>query len=128
MEISLFLAKFWGFYLIIFFLVLSFNPQRIRDIFEYLKDPKFALITAFVAIIIGLLNLLFHNDWANDWTIIITLIGWASLFMGIMLFTFPRRSAAAIQMENVKLVQVIYVLLFLLGIFLLNMGFAVVPY
>jgi len=128
MDVSIFLAKFWGFYLIIFFLVLTFNPRRIRDIFEYLKDPKFALITAFVAIIIGLLNLLSHNIWTNDWPIIITLIGWGSLFMGIALFTFPRRMASVLQMESVKLVQIIYLLLFLLGIFLLNMGFGVVPY
>ncbi|MGB5553664.1 MAG: hypothetical protein WBM83_03320 [Flavobacteriaceae bacterium] len=128
MEVSLFLAKFWGSYLIIFFLVLSFNPQRIGDIFEYLKDPKFALITAFVAIIVGLLNMLFHNNWTNDWRIILTLIGWISLLIGITLFSFPQRFAASLQINNIKLVQVIYVLLFLLGIFLLNMGFGIVPY
>ncbi|NJB70396.1 membrane associated rhomboid family serine protease [Saonia flava] len=128
MDISFFLAKFWGFYLIIFFLVLSFNPQRIRDIFEYLKDPKFLLITAFIAIIVGLLNILFHNVWTGEWPIIITFLGWISIIIGIVLFMFPIRSSAALQVVNVKLIQVLYLVLFLVGVFLLNMGYGILPY
>ena len=30
MENSLFFTKFWGWYLIIFFFILSFNPKRIK--------------------------------------------------------------------------------------------------
>lgn len=128
METSLFLAKFWGLYLIIFFFVLSFNPQHIRDIFEYLKDPKFTHITAFIAIIMGILNILSHNVWINDWPLIITLFGWISLIIGIVLFTFPSQSIVWLQFVNVKLIQIIYVLLFLLGIFLINMGYGIVGY
>ena len=58
---SIFLAKFWGWYLIIFFVILSFNPKRIRQIFSDLKDEKFLITTSLIAIIIGLLNILFHN-------------------------------------------------------------------
>ncbi len=117
------LAKFWGLYLIIFFVVLVFNPKRIRQIFGYLNDPKFLLITAFVAIIMGLLNILSHNIWVNDWRLIITLIGWISLFTGIMLFMFPNKSPQWVQPKNVKFFQVLYMLLLFLGVFLLTRGF-----
>ena len=40
MENSLFFTKFWGWYLIIFFFILSFNPKRIKQIFNNLKDEK----------------------------------------------------------------------------------------
>ncbi len=123
METSILLAKFWGSYLIIFFMVLAFNPKRIRDIFGYLKDPKFLLITAFVAIIMGMLNILIHNFWVNDWRLMITLIGWVSLFTGIMLFMFPTKSAEWLQFKNIKFFQVLYVLLLFLGAFLLSQGF-----
>jgi len=127
MDNSIFLAKFWGWYLIIFFLILSFNPKRIKQIFNDLNDEKFLIISAFVAIIIGLLNILFHNIWEPNWKLIITLIGWVSLFIGLSLFIFPKRTIAILKFINIKLVQVIYTLLFLTGLFLLNIVYGIVP-
>ncbi len=128
MDVSIFLAKFWGWYLIIFFLILSFNPTRIRQIFEDLKDQKFVILAAFIAVIVGLINILFHNIWEANWTILITLIGWIALAKGLMLFAFPNLVAKSLEFIHIKLVQLIYMLLFLLGIFLLNMGYQLVPY
>lgn len=128
MEISIFLAKFWGWYLLIFFFILSYNPTRIQQIFNDLKDSKFSILAAFIAIAIGLLNILFHNIWESILTIIISSIGWMSLGMGLFLFTFPNRAAKWIEYANVKLVQVFYVLLFLVGLYLLNAGYQVVEY
>jgi hypothetical protein len=127
-NISIFLAKFWGWYLIFFFLILSLNPKRIRQIFEDLKDQKFVIITAFIAIIMGLLNILFHNEWDDNWTIIITLIGWIALFIGMSLFILPRQTISWINFINIKFFQVLYILLFLLGVFLLNMAYGIVLY
>ncbi len=126
MDTSLFLAKFWGWYLLIFFFVLSFNPRRIQQIFEDLKDQKFLILAAFAAIIIGLLNILFHNIWELSWKFIITILGWISLFIGLGLFVFPEPTTRKLAVLNLKFVQTIYVLLFLLGIFLLNMGYGLV--
>ncbi|WP_106792954.1 hypothetical protein [Aquimarina sp. Aq78] len=128
MDISIFLAKFWGWYLIIFFFILSFNPNRIKQIFEDLKDQKFVIITSFVAIIVGLLNILFHNIWEPSWKFIITIIGWISLGIGLVLFIFPKGTTKWLEFINIKLVQVLYVLLFLTGILLLNAGYEIVPY
>ena len=126
MDTSLFLAKFWGWYLLIFFFVLSFNSRRIQQIFEDLKDQKFLILAAFAAIIIGLLNILFHNIWELSWKFIITILGWTSLFIGLGLFVFPEPTTRKLAVLNLKFVQTIYVLLFLLGIFLLNMGYGLV--
>ena len=125
MENSIFLAKFWGWYLIIFFFILSFNPKRIKQIFDDLKDEKFLIISSFVAIIVGLLNILFHNIWEPNYKLIITLIGWISLFIGLLLFMFPKQTVSWLEITNVKLVQVIYMLLFFVGIFLLNIAYGV---
>jgi len=127
MDNSIFLAKFWGWYLIIFFLILTFNPKRIKQIFNDLNDEKFLITSSFVAIIVGLLNILFHNIWEPNWTLIITLIGWVSLFIGLSLFIFPKRTIAILKFINIKLVQVIYTLLFLTGLFLLNVVYGIVP-
>jgi len=127
MDSSILLAKFWGWYLIIFFLILSLNPKRIKQIFNDLKDEKFLIIFSFMSIIVGLLNTLFHNIWEPNYKIIITLIGWASLFLGLALFMFPKQTVKWLEIINIKMVQVIYTLLFLIGIFLLNEAYKVVP-
>ncbi|MFV8838484.1 hypothetical protein [Salinimicrobium soli] len=128
MDTSLFLAKFWGWYLLIFFFILSFNPIRIKQINEDLKDQKFQILIAFMAIVIGLLNILVHNIWEPDWRFIITLLGWISLFFGLGLFIFPIQTSERMAVINVKLIQLIYFLLFLIGIFLLNTGYELLMY
>jgi len=127
MDNSMFLAKFWGWYLIIFFLILSFNPKRIKQIFTDLKDEKFLIISSFIAIIVGLLNIIFHNVWELNWKLIITLIGWTSLYIGLSLFIFPKRTVSVLDFINLKLVQVIYILLFFTGLFLLNTVYDIIP-
>ena len=127
-NVSIFLAKFWGWYLLIFFVILSFNPRRIKQIFEDLKDEKFLILTAFIAIIVGLLNILAHNIWELGWELIITFLGWISLFIGLSLFIFPQPTVSGLKFFNVKFVQVIYILLFLLGVFLLNTAYGILLY
>ena len=127
-DISIFLAKFWGWYLIIFFLILSLNPKRIIQIVNDLKDQKFAIIVSFIAIIIGLLNILTHNVWESDYRLIITFIGWVSLIMGLSLFIFPKKTVVMVDYINVKFVQLLYMLLFLIGMFLLNRGYGFIIY
>lgn len=128
MDLSIFLARFWGWYLLIFFVILTFNPRRIKQIFADLKDHKFLIIVAFLAIVMGLINILIHNIWEPGWRFIITGIGWVSLFSGLALFIFPDPSSQRIETFNIQLVQVIYVLLFLVGLFLLNAGYGLLIY
>ena len=128
METSLFLAKFWGWYLIVFFVILTFNPIRIKQIFEDLRDEKFLILSSLLATIVGMLNILFHNIWTPSWPLIITLIGWTSLFIGLALFIVPKATVAWLNFINIKLVQVIYTLLFLVGLFLLNQVYGIVLY
>jgi len=127
-NISIFLAKFWGWYCIIFFLSLSLNPKRIKQIFEDLKDQKFVILISFLAIIIGLLNILFHNIWVGDWRLLITIFGWSALFKGLFLFTFPSRAVNWVHIINIKFIQVLYISLFFIGVFLLNMAYGIVLY
>ena len=120
MEISIFLAKFWGWYLIIYFFLLLIYPRRIKQLFEYAKDEKFIIIISFLAIILGLLNIIAHNIWVTDWRIVITLFGWFSLLKGITLFAFPNFTIKMITNINFKRFHFLIFLLFVFGIVLLN--------
>jgi hypothetical protein len=128
MDISLFLIKFWGWYCVIFFFVLTFNPKRTRQIIEDLKDQKFTILISFLAIIIGLLNVLSHNIWELHISLLVTLLGWFALIIGVALFTFPKLMIKWITIFNIKFIQVLYILLFFAGLFLLNNAYGIVLY
>jgi len=128
METSIFLFKFWGWYCITFFFILSINPKRIKQIIDDLKNEKFLILISLVAIIIGLLNVLFHNIWESNSKIIITLFGWSALLKGIMLFAYPKIAIRWIEHTSLKLIQVMYMFLFFIGLFLLNEAYKIVPY
>ena len=129
MDTSLFLLKFWGWYCVIFFFVLSFNPKRIKQIVDDLQDQKFTILISFIAVVIGLLNILSHNIWEpNITSLLVTLFGWSALIKGILLFTFPKRMIKLITQFNIKFVQVLYVLLLFMGVFLLNEAYGIVLY
>ncbi len=127
-NISIFLAKFWGWYFITFFLLLSFNPKRILQIVNGIKDEKFVLLIAFLAVIIGLLNISLHNVWEPNWKLSITLFGWIALLKGIALFTFPNRFLPLVEVMNIRFVQVLYIFILFLGLYLLNIVYQIVPY
>ena len=128
MDISVFLLKFWGWYCIIFFFVLSFNPRRVKQIVDNLQDARFLIILSLFAIIIGLLNVLAHNVWEANIKLLVTLFGWLALIKGVILFTFPKQTIKLLKQTNLKFIQGIYVLLFFLGLFLLNEAYGIVPF
>lgn len=128
MDASVFLIKFWGWYLMAFFLVLSLQPSRINQIFKDLRDEKFLMLISFLAIIVGLLNILFHNVWEFNEKLIVTLIGWGSLLIGLSLFVFPKATVDWLEFVNIKWVQFLYLILFFVGAFLLNTVYQLIPF
>jgi len=65
---------------------LDFN--KIMEDFE--KSPALTFMTGFVTLILGMILVTYHNRWTNDWSVLITVIGWAALFKGLMFLAFPR--------------------------------------
>lgn len=125
---TIFLAKFWGWYMVLFCVLLIANPKRVQQLFAYLEDEKFLVTTSLLAIIVGLINILIHNIWEFDWTMIITIIGWISLIKGVIRFTFPKTALKAISSFNTKRMPIFLALIFFLGIYLLNQAYQWVLY
>ena len=128
MDVSIFLAEFWGWYFILFFTILSFYPARIKQMIADLNDEKFLLLAAFIGVVIGLLSVLFHNIWEFNWKGMITIIGWTILLEGVFLFSFPKQTIKWLKLINFKFIQLIYFLLLIVGILLLNVVYGIVEY
>lgn len=90
MEMSVFLAKFYGLFLLILCSALIFNPSHLRsNILVYLAQPSFVMPIAIVTILMGLVTVLLHNIWVADWRVLITIFAWFTLIRGMILFYFP---------------------------------------
>ncbi len=123
MDTSIFLAKFWGWYLISIFFILIIHPTRIKQLFEFTNDEKFMITTSFLLITIGLLNIVAHNLWVTDWRLIITMLGWITFIKGITRFSFPNFAKKWIDKIDFKWFQFLLFLFFVIGVILLNQAY-----
>ena len=69
---------------------LSGNIDFRKIVEDYSSSQGLTFISGFMALIFGVLLVHYHNIWVKDWIVIITIIGWMSLFKGIMLIAFPQ--------------------------------------
>jgi len=127
-DVSVFLAQFWGWYMVIFSFILIANPKRTEQLISYLEDEKYLVITSLSAILIGLTTVLLHNIWEANWKLIITIFGWISLIKGIIRFTFPKTALKAINKLNIKWMPLFFAIFFFLGMILLNQAYQWVLY
>jgi len=90
MEITLFLAKFWG-SLFMILGALSVGAKFLGRVIKYTEDRTVTISTGYITFLLGLATVVAHNIWTTDWRIAITLLGWITLFKGIEKIGFPDR-------------------------------------
>jgi len=88
MEISIFFARLWGSFFIIFGLLFIVTRQLGKTI-EMTDDKAFVISTGYITLLMGLVTVILHNVWVWNWTVIITVLGWSTLIKGIMKIGFP---------------------------------------
>jgi len=90
MEVSIFLGRALGIYLLIVSLSMLFNHRVFFNTFQlWSEQPPTITLTAFISIVLGILMVLVHNVWVLDWRIVITIISWLILIKGIIRLNFP---------------------------------------
>lgn len=93
MEISQFLAKFLGLYILLMSLPLLISPHLIRVRYEsFLSDEAVMKLAGIVTVLVGLFLILLHNLWVHDWRLSVTLVSWLIFIEGISIVYFPVRS------------------------------------
>ncbi|MCB1119461.1 MAG: hypothetical protein KDK65_05830 [Chlamydiia bacterium] len=93
MEMSLFLAKVIGLYLIIVLTAILINRRFLdRCIDELVESPCCLISTGALAVILGLLIVISHNVWTTNWPVVITIIGWLALIKGVLRLYWPQQS------------------------------------
>ena len=124
MDISIFLAKAWGLYLVIISLAFLFNRSLRKRVANLLENEGVFLLSGLVGLVFGILHVLAHNIWVKDWRVVVTILGWLVLAKGVLRVGFTGPSLRASQKLIAKKGSVWFIIVFLaVGIFLLCKGF-----
>ena len=90
MEISIFFARLWGSFFIIFGSLFIISRQLGKTI-EMTDDKAFVISTGYITLLMGLVTVILHNLWVADWRVAITILGWSTLIKGISKVGWPEQ-------------------------------------
>lgn len=88
MEPTIFFARLWGSFFIIFGLLFIITRQLGKTI-EMTDDKAFVISTGYITLLMGLVTVILHNVWVASWEVVITILGWSTLLKGISKIGFP---------------------------------------
>ena len=126
MELSIFLAKVLGLYLIIVPASVLLNRKYLpRIIEEFSRSFALIVLSGFIALVLGLLVVVSHNIWSADWRVMITILGWLTLAKGVFRIFLPHKFSQAASMSARPWWVVVIVIFIALGGYLTYVGFSV---
>ncbi|MDQ1331065.1 MAG: hypothetical protein QG578_1330 [Thermodesulfobacteriota bacterium] len=68
-----------------------FSPDYYRRVSDDIyKNAALTFMMGFMAVIVGSLIVNYHNTWAGNWTVLVTILGWLALTRGVILIAFPK--------------------------------------
>ena len=121
MELTIFFARLWGIFFIVFGSLFIITRQLGRTI-EMTDDKAFVISTGYITFLMGLVTVILHNIWVASWEVVITILGWSTLLKGISKIGFPEMIHK--QAQRFKKKQWLSaVFLILLGAWLMYMSF-----
>ena len=126
MELSIFLAKVLGLYLVIVPLAVLVNRKHLpRLVEEFSTNVGLNILASIFALVLGLLLVVSHNVWTADWRVLVTILGWLTLAKGVVRLLFLERmqklSALSLKKPWWAVVLVLFVLV---GLYLSYVGFS----
>lgn len=124
MELSLFLAKLIGLYLLIIAALWVLRKKAINPaIADFVSSKGLLLFAGAINIIAGLAIAIAHPIWEPTWRGLITLIAYLMIFQGIMRFAFPEKVQHGAKKMVAKGFWPAIGVLVILGAFLTYNGF-----
>lgn len=97
MEITIFLARFWG---SLFMILggLAVGANFLGRVIGYTEDRTITITTGYITFLLGLATVVAHNVWTLNWRVAVTILGWTTLLKGMEKIGFPDRVNQKAQM------------------------------
>lgn len=128
MESSIFIAKIFGLCYLVIGIGFMFNREAFgRIIDDFSKNAALMFFAGLFALAVGAAIILTHNIWTANWTVMITIIGWAGFIKGVWIIAFPDTVHKFMQIyrKNKNLLVVHSNVALIFGIVLTFFGFFV---
>ena len=91
MELSILVAKIAAIIYLSVGLGVLFGQVNLKKLMKsFLDGAGLTFISGFFMIVLGSLLIQNHNFWVMNWTVLITIIGWAILIKGILFLLLPK--------------------------------------
>lgn len=126
METAVFIARIFGLCYLVLGIGLLFNRKVLKQVTEdFSKSAALVFYGGLFALVVGVVIILKHNVWEANWSVIITIIGWAALTKGIWLIVFPNTAAKFMQFyqKHEGLLTINSLVALILGAILTYFGF-----
>lgn len=128
MEVSIFLAKAWGAYLVIISLCLLVSKSTLQNLTVSVKDKNTVLAYSFMALAIGILSVLSHNVWVLSWEGLVTILGWSALIKGTLFLAHPEFAVKTLKTFKFQraggFIYFYFAGALVIGLYLLYIGFS----
>ena len=126
MNVSIFLAKSLGIYLILISLALVFKQKWFSAAGkEVLMQKSVILFSSIFALILGILLVVSHSLFVSDWRIVITILAWITFLKGFIGLFFPDAPWRAKLLDKPHALYIIAIICLFLGLFLAYHGFVI---
>lgn len=125
MELSLFLAKLIGIYMLIVAVIMLFRKNIFESVInEMVSSPGLLAFAGIINLVIGLAIAIGHPIYELSWRGLITLIGYLSIIKGIMRLAFPEQDRMIIKSVMRRSgYWIVFAIVVILGLFLTYNGF-----
>lgn len=125
MEVSLFLAKFIGLYMLIQGITLFLRASDLKGVAkEFAKSPLLQMFMGSIGVIIGLLIVMTHTIWDTYWQSLISVFGWLVLTMSVLRLWAPELIQDMMEsFERPGVLRVASMTIYTFAIILLAYGF-----
>ena len=126
METSLFLAQLIGPVLIVIGVGLLLKQTEFREMAtDFLSSRALIFVSGLLTLVTGLAIVLTHNVWEFNWPVIITILGWLSVFGGVFRILFPNsvQSVGTSMLDKPATMTVSGAIQIVLGLWLSYVGY-----
>jgi len=124
---AIWISKFLGPLILVLGIRMIVMPTSLQETTRrFLADSPLVLISGVLAMTAGLSIVNTHNVWAMDWTLIVTLFGWALVLGGVSRILAPRivDKVGGAMMDRPTMTRILGAFWALLGAFLTVKGYA----
>jgi len=88
---SIIIGRILGTFLFIFSISMLIDFKHYKKVAKDLMSHGDTLaISGTISTLVGLIVVIFHNWWDQEWSMIITIVGWIILIIGVIRLLFPR--------------------------------------